>query len=265
MPIGLYLANVVQREAQGNKEWDGYVERCAKSAEELPSPVDWKVLATNMRAAVEQLDACQPGSTTYVIYERGLAPIRVRDEEYLIKCRQQGFIEVPLPTLAFPTELPESLVVTAAGKSAETLFISSNQLNKCLEFYVNFPDIKFRAVTGKVIKKTLQVAGAATALASKSNTAQIIFTVIFLAATVADAVQDADLRSWDSLPSRYEVLAMPTPGDGQVGLQIGEKGPKRDIKVEPNKSNIVIVTAVNSSSMIVHHAPLQAPVAANAN
>ena len=205
------------------------------------------------------------GPTTYVIVESGLAPFREVDGDELQKMQETKGLDVQLPVLRHePARVASGwMVESAPGQSKQLPLLTSISVVKQNEFDINYPDIRYRAVLGKIIKKSMVVAGAAVAIAAEDRTAKMIGAGVALFGAVSDALQGADLRSWDCLPSAYYAIAVPTPSNGV--LKVGAEGAaSTEVKVVPGVSNFVVVTSLSPAQCIAHSAPIQ-PVAAPAN
>ena len=265
--IGLYLGAVVDRESGKGAEFQGLMQRSAESAKSLSHLADeafYPNLAKSLDAAVADMAALPNGPTTYVIVESGLAPFREVDGDELQKMEKKG-LDVQLPVLRHePARVASGwMVESAPGQSKQLPLLTSISVVKQNEFDINYPDIRYRAVLGKIIKKSMAAAGAAVAIAAKDDTAKMIGAGVFLLGAVSDALQGADLRSWDCLPSAYYAIAVPTPSNGV--LKVGAEGAaSTEVQVVPGVSNFVVVTSLSPAQCIAHSAPIQ-PVAAPAN
>ena len=266
--IGLYLGAVVDRESGKGSDFPGLMERSAESAKSLSHLADeafYPNLAKSLDAAVADMAALPNGPTTYVIVESGLAPFREVDGDELQKMQKTKGLDVQLPKLRHePARLVTGWVVEPfPGQVQQLPLLTSIDVVKQNEFDINYPDIRYRAVLGKIIKKSMMVAGAAVAIAAEDKTAKMIGAGVYLFGAVSDAMQGADLRSWDCLPSAYYAIAVPTPANGVI--KVGPEGAAlTEVKVVPGVSNFVVVTSLSPKECIAHSAPIQ-PVAAPTN
>ena len=257
--LPLYVAEIVQREAGQPGEFAGYLARSAEdAAQQTRAPEAYGSLAAGISNALTNLNSTQPGSTTYVIVESGLAPCKVVDQKAQEAWKEKGISDMELPTLQPGGR--HSVALSVDGNEQQLSLMSDVRLLKSNEFQYQYPDVRYRAVTGKVIKKMIAAAGAATALASDDQTTQIIGALAFVGGSIMAAAQGADLRSWDCLPHSYFVVAFPTPDSGVIECQVdaGEGG-KREVAVQPGASNLVVVTAVDSGASRIYSAPLRMP------
>ena len=254
--VGLYVAEVVQRESGRRGEFSEYIKRAAKDASAQKwNQATYQALAKSMGDAVAQLDAAPVGGSTYVLVHSGLAPQRVLNTERMAAMKP---LEVELPGLT-EHAYGGAVTVEAGGVAHRPTVITDLALIKRNEFDINYPDMEYRAVLGKVIKELVAAAGAAVALTSDSRDAQIIGAAAFLVGTIASNVQGADLRSWDCLPHQFVVLAIPTPTDGS--LKIKTDATEQVVAVASGVSNFVVATSTGPSHLLIQSAPLRSAVA----
>jgi len=257
--IGLYLGEIVNRETGRKGEFTTYMSRASADAlRQSWRQVDYTALGEGLSKAAAQLESVPVGSATYIIVEAGLAPQRVLNTERMNAMKGYG-LDVQLPGLS-EASYSGKVTIDAEGQAHEAVLVMDVGLVKRNEFDVNYPDMEYRAVLGKVIKELIKTAGAAVALTSDSRDAQIIGALAFVGGAIASAAQGADLRSWDCLPHRYLAVAIPTPADGVLKVQTD--GASETVRVVPGTSNIVVVTSVQPAHCSVVTAPITA-VAAN--
>lgn len=256
--IGLFLAELVDRESGKSGEFLGYMDRLATdAAAQRYRTVDYTRLAAETREAANQLRKAPAGETTYVIVERGIAPARILDAEEMNKSWAKA-LEVQLPGLDGGSG-SDSVSVAVGNQTVPIRLVTDMRLLKGNEFAVCYPDIRYRAVLGKLIKESAKIAGVATAVASKDRSTQLIGLGVALAGAVASALQGADLRSWDCLPLTYEVAAIKTPASGEITVTCGGKAQK--VRVVPGVSNTVLIGTIRDGHCSIYSAPVK-PVAA---
>jgi len=255
--VGLYLAEIVDRESGKSGEFLGYMNRLATdAAAQRYRAVDYKRLAQQAQAAADQLRAAPAGETTYVIVERGVAPARILDAKEMGADWAKA-LQVELPGLDRGSG-SDSVAITVGNQGVPVYLVTDMRLIKGNEFDMCYPDIRYRAVLGKVIKESVKVAGAATVMASDNRDHQLAGLAMFAAGAIASAAQGADLRSWDCLPQTYEVAAFKTPKDGEFTVTCGSQAQK--VRVVPGASNTVIVGTIRDGHCSIYTAPVK-PVA----
>jgi hypothetical protein len=246
--IGLYVAEVVGRESGRSGEFVSYMTRAAQDARKQSwNQAAYAALAAGQDAALANISSAQPGNTTYVIVEAGLAPRRQLNTQRMAEMKQKD-LDVELPGLSDPLYSGKASVVI--GDATHVALLKKN------EFDMNYPDMEYRAVLGKVIKEAIKVAGAATALASDDRTTKLIGAAFAIGGAIASAAQGADLRSWDCLPYQYRVVAVPTPADGQLKIVTDEA--EAQVSVVPGTSNIVVATSISRNQCSALTAPISA-------
>lgn len=251
--IGLYMGEVVGRESGKRGEFAGYLARASSDAKAQSwNKAAYSALAQGIDSALKQLEGANPGTSTYVIVEAGLAPQRQLNTERMNAFKSRG-LSVDLPGLGDPVYSGKATVV-AGGSATETHVVTDVAILKRNEFDINYPDLEHRAVMGKVFKQAVQVAGGVMAMTSGSDSGQMAGLGLLLLGAIASAAQGADLRSWDCLPFQYRVAAIPTPANGIVEIQVD--GMKCQVKVQPGVANIVLATSVGPN----HCAAMSSPI-----
>ena len=186
-----------------------------------------------------------PPSMTYVIYEQGLAPFR---EQFKIDVPlayfagnlssdlgRLGTPGIALPTLQWGADANREVVVQAGGETYGTRRVADVRSIVRSEFEADYSRVLSRTIAGVLLKTAAAYAankaadeaaeeiggigGALTSIGSR------IGTSIYQYAT-----NQADQRTWRSLPAEVQIAAFPTPADGivqvagaTVELEVGEQ------------------------------------------
>ena len=182
---------------------------------------------------------------TYIFFESGVAPRR--DELridipifiYNVAATDTG---VDYVGMAFPKLVPEAgglgtLRVVAGAQTYDTQMLVDMDAVIGREFKDELP---------AVITRTLIAAGTKAAIAYGTNkaTEQNVYanigTRIFTTIGQA-ALNQADLRTWRTLPKTIAIARLDTPADGMLSLVSMTGVPLASVKVNPDSSNIVWV------------------------
>lgn len=219
------------------------IERARKSFERVasmsPSPYIREDLAMAERIANgEPADA-----VTYIIFEKGEAPTR---EEIKIEIPLYLFSTVSYVGAAFPklkfhrSRIPDLTAQVASGDTYSGELLCSMDSVVAREFKNNWP---------VVVTKTLISAGvkAATGYAAEKSLEDEDWRIQLFAkalnVTMQSALNQADLRSWSTLPKEFTYIRMETPENGEIDLSAGIWN--ETVSVEPEKTHIIVVRGIN--------------------
>jgi hypothetical protein len=195
-----------------------------------------------------------PPPLTYVIFETGMAPIRTEiriDIPLFIVSRQVPYVGVAFPQLQYNPQYCPGLLVQAANASPlHTVLLCDMDRVIAQDFKNELPTI---------IIKTLISAGAKAAAqyglyeATKSNGYASLFAtvagVVYQAAT-----NQADLRTWVTLPKQFTYCRLPTPADRKLVLIADGSGASETVDLPPGLINLVYVKSNNYANRLLVHA-----------
>ncbi len=222
------------------------VERALKSFERVLGMSPGRHVAADY-AMVERMANGEPAEiVTYVLFATGSAPVReeVRFDIPLFLVSSTPYIGAAFPRLRFRDRfIPELTARTRDGTARTTELLCSMDAVIARDFRNEWPELVIRtllttatkAVAGKALQDSFRDNSAAQALAWMANL------------TWQLATNQADLRSWTSLPKHFAYLRLPTPEDGALTLHVGSA--TRELQVAPGRTNVVLVRSVND------HAP----------
>lgn len=164
-------------------------------------------------------------SMTYVIFETGMAPSRDQisiNIPLFIVTREVPYVGVAFPQLRFNGNYAPALIVESEGYSTETALVCDMDAVIATEFDQRLP---------LVIIKTLISAGTKAAAqyglqeAAKDN--KYAYWGVVIAGSIYQAsMNQADLRTWVTLPKQFQYCRIPTPVSGQLNLKaVGSSQP----------------------------------------
>lgn len=186
--------------------------------------------------------------TTYIIFETGMAPIReeVRiDIPLFIVSKDVPYVGVAFPKLEYQSAFVHGLKVrTSEGREANTVLVCSMDSVVTREFENELPVIITRTLLSAGTKALIQY-GIREAVKDQGNWGALVQVagIIYQA-----AMNQADLRTWVTLPKQFQYTRVPTPADGRLELiPSGGVGGSRTIELEqPARVHVVYVKS-NSS------------------
>jgi hypothetical protein len=182
---------------------------------------------------------------TYVIFETGLAPrreqIRIDIPIWIVNIAAYD-TGVDYVGAAFPKLVPEPgglpyLRASSSSGQFTTQTIVDMDAVVSREFKDDLPAIITRTLISTGTKATLAYA------ANRATRGNDIANVLTRIGTTAYQYwqNDADLRTWRTLPKMIVVARFPTPADGNLTLTAPGGYPVAQVRVQPNKSNLVWV------------------------
>lgn len=201
-------------------------------------------LNADLRRAIEFSEGKAQQPMVYVIFATGVAPERqpVRIDLPLFYFNDKvDYFGAAFPKLAFNANYQRTLEVLAEDESYPTEMLSDMDNIVAREFRNELPTI---------IIKTLIATGTKATLAyfvneATSDSEEWVNLLARIAVGVYQyANNQADLRTWASLPKEFQYASLPRPANGQVQLAIGNQAPI-PIDLYDAHTNIIYVRSIN--------------------
>ncbi len=174
----------------------------------------------------------------YVFFETGLAPFRAQTRIsvpiFLVTNRAQ-IIPIAVPYLVFD----ETYVATLRAGDLNTALLASVDRIVAAEFRARLPALTTRMIAAAAFKVGVQVG--LNEFARRTDSILHLFTMIG-GAIWAASTNEADLRTWATLPKQVQYARLATPPDGRVSLTIGAA--TYSMPVEPHGINLILVRSV---------------------
>jgi hypothetical protein len=220
------VGRVAIRNAAGMMSTNEYLQRDVSHAEQAAS--------TNATAP-----------RTYVIFETGMAPsreeIRIDVPVFLyniaIHDTRVDYVGIAFPRLAKIGGNIEYLTCsTNGGGQYPTQVLADVDKIVAREFKNEFPLIITRTVISAIVKAAIQY-GVAKAVEHEDQWVQ--FGARFATAAYAAATNEADLRTWRTLPKQVQLASFPTPQDGVVHVNLPNGTALSNVTVQPGKSALI--------------------------
>ena len=196
-----------------------------------------------------------PPPLTYVIFETGMAPIRTEiriDIPLFIVSRQVPYVGVAFPQLQYNPQFCSGLTVQATNAAPlHTVLLCDMDRVISQDFKNELPTI---------IIKTLISAGAKAAAqyglyeATKSNGYASLFATVAGVVFYQAATNQADLRTWVTLPKQFTFCRLPTPADRKLVLIADGSGTSETVDLPPGVINLVYVKSNNYANRLLVHA-----------
>ncbi len=208
-------------------------------------------LADNVALADAAASGQSIPPTTFIIFESGLAPWR---DQFKIDIplvllggdlRNAGVPGIALPQLAWGAPgYPRVLASTVEGEW-ETARLASFDSIVQTEFDNEYNAILAKSIYLSAVKALAAFAANRTAERMRGDGDDLGGALIQIGTLIGTAVyqygtNQADQRTWQTLPKEVQVASFPTPPDGVVRLSAAY-GPATEVRLEPGLINIVFV------------------------
>jgi hypothetical protein len=188
---------------------------------------------------------------TYVLYEAGTAPYRSQVSLTIpVYFASKGGVRgatfaAALPTLVVqPCDCMQATIQTSAGTYPTELVCDMDKVI-IQEFKNDLTAIITRTVISAAIKIAAQAA--ANAVANNSNNAGIGAALMLGTAIYTVATNEADLRTWKTLPKGFSVASFPTPTDRQLQISIAGR-PPQPVTLTDGIVNVVYVKCTQANA-----------------
>lgn len=201
-----------------------------------------EILAADFNAAEDFADGkiAAPPAITYIVYETGCAPIRdqfkINLPLYLV-AHNVPHVGVNFPILRENKSFSSELRATANGQSARFETLADVDAIVRREFMDGLPLVLTRTIISSAAKAAAQYAAARAAGDGWAGLAVNIAGSVYQYMT-----NDADLRTWTTLPKQIRLARFPTPADGIVNVD------GRALRVPTSGANIIWVKRTGAAS-----------------
>ncbi len=170
---------------------------------------------------------------TYIIFEKGAAPLRVQSKVDLPIYIANG--NAPHVTMNFPhlkrsPLFKDDVSVIADGKEVKLERIADMDAIIEHEFDEELPGVITKTVVSAAVKADLQVSSK-----QAEDDGLAGFAVNVAGSIYQSVVNDADLRTWTSLPKEILTASFDTPKNGSV--RVGEVA----LALNPDSTNVILI------------------------
>ncbi len=188
--------------------------------------------------AVQEGSKTDMGNITYVVLETGMAPIRRQfriDLPLWLISSNLPHVSANFPYLEKQDSFKESVSVVAGSQmvSFDTITNMDDIVEE--EFYIELPTIITKTLISSAAKATAQYFAAQAA----GDWALLVHIGGALLQTLAN---DADLRTWTTLPKSIKLAKVQTPADGKIMVD------NVPVSVNTTGVNIIYVKTMSDSS-----------------
>lgn len=201
-----------------------------------------EILAEDFNAAEDFADGktATPPATTYIVYETGCAPARdqfkINLPLYLV-AHNVPHVGVNFPILRNNNSFSPDLRATANGQAVRFETLADVDAIVRREFMDALPLVLARTILSSAAKAAAQYAAARSAGDGWAGLAVNIAGSVYQYMT-----NDADLRTWTTLPKQIKLARFPTPADGIVNVD------GRALRVPTSGANIIWVKRTGAAT-----------------
>lgn len=247
-PFGEYLTGVYFLAAgQGA----GDLETAATAFRNVKGTLPSNGFLANDLALAESVASGKPlPPTTFVLFETGLAPRREQITIHIpvfifniaVHDTRVDYVGAAFPKLRFVGGNAPYATVVAGGTNHQTALLTDMDEVIKTDFDNELP---------LVITRTIAAAATKAAVAYGINTAAKNDAYARLAAGVLTtayqiAVNQADLRTWESLPKQFQAASFPTPADRTVTISLPGGGTLPPVKLIDGVVNVIHVKSIQA-------------------
>lgn len=218
------------------------LERARKSFERLlPMAPENPFVRADLERAENGSGPAAPPSI-YVLFETGIAPTRRADVVNLPLWIFDGdvpYFGIALPALVFDQDYRRGLEIVGDGIRVQTRLLANVDAIIATEFRDTYPVIFMRALLAGIVKAAAQY-GVQEAF---SNQDQAVQSLVLIAGLLYQySMNQADLRTWTTLPKQIQIARLPRPASGVIEIH-DPHGPTRSLELEPGRHILVSILA----------------------
>lgn len=251
-PATVYLDGLFfMAQATGNSD----LERSRNSFERVLGMIgENKFIRQDLEAVQQVVHGQKIPATTYVFFETGQAPERDRiriDLPLFLITPGVPYMGAAFPKLRYKDNYTSTLNVSYGRTTEPTLLLASMDSVVAREFKNELPVIITKTLIASAIKASATY-GAYTGVTKggKSN-AEAGLAVLIAGAIYQVAANQADLRTWTTLPKEFQFCRFPTPADRNIELGLPPSGHKLPVRIHEGLINVVWVKSVKRSSPLL--------------
>lgn len=225
------------------------LERARKSLERVQSMAkNNPYVAEDLKLAQKRAKGGRFPAVTYVVFATGSVPDRGQirlDIPLFLASDDVDYVGANFPRLIEDKTFVDTLTVNTGNKSYSTELLADMDSIVAHEFKNNLPVIVIKTLISTAVKTAL-AAEARSATEGQGSLSIItrVGTTLYQA-----AMNQADTRSWESLPKQFQYARCPTPDNGCIVLSLPD-GRTRKVQVTPQGINVVFVRSFKPETKV---------------
>lgn len=219
-------------------------ERARKSMQRTAAMVP---LNRYVQQDYQMLEAIQSGQRatpmTYVIFATGTAPLRSEfrlDIPVFVFARDVDYVGVNFPVLKMNSNFLRKLTIQAQGQTYRTQLLADMDRIVAQEFKNELPGIVTRTIISAASKAAVAY-GLRNTVKDQNSWEALAIRIASTAYQIA--TNEADLRTWASLPKQFQIARFPTPNERIVSLA-GNQSSTINVELKPGQVNVIYVRSI---------------------
>ncbi len=245
-PLTVYLDGLYfMTHATGGSD----LERSRKSFERVLGMIgENKYIRQDMETLQQVVNGKPISATTYVFFETGQSPDREQiriDLPLFIITPGVPYVGAAFPKLKYRTDYISALNVSYDGKTEAPRLLSNMDAVVAREFKNELPTIITKTLIASAIKAGATYGAYAGATDGGRKNSGAGLAVLIAGALYQVAMNQADLRTWTTLPKEFQFCRIPTPSDRKIELDPPYLGRKTPVVIDEGVVNVVWVKSVN--------------------
>jgi hypothetical protein len=158
-----------------------------------------------------------------------------------------SYVGASFPKLSFRDEYESNLAVTADGETKHSSILCDMDSVVAQDFKNSWPGVVSRTMLSSGTKAGADATVQNVASNSFGFAGQLITKAT--SAVVQPKLNEADTRTWESLPKKFQYVCVPNPASGQ--LTIGAGANAQQIQIAQNEVNVVYVKSDTPGSPLL--------------
>jgi len=251
-PLTVYLDGLYfMTHATGGSD----LERSRKSFERVLGMIgENKYIRQDMETLQQVVNGKPISATTYVFFETGQSPEREQiriDLPLFIITPGVPYVGAAFPKLKYRSDYISALTVSYDGKTEAPLLLSNMDAVVAREFKNELPTLITKTLIASAIKAGATYGAYAGATDGGRKNSGAGLAVLIAGALYQVAMNQADLRTWTTLPKEFQFCRIPTPADRKIELDPPYSGRKTPVVIDEGVVNVVWVKSVNRNSPLL--------------
>jgi len=193
-------------------------------------------------------------ATTYVFFETGEAPereeIRIDLPLFLI-IPGVPYVGAAFPALRYRGNYLSTLNVSHSGTTESTELLASIDAVVAREFKNELPIIITKTLIASAIKAGATYGAYSGVTNGGRKNAEAGLAVLIAGSIFQIAMNQADLRTWTTLPKEFQLCRFSTPENRKIELESPFSGHKLPVTIEDGLINVVWVKSVSRNSPLL--------------
>lgn len=251
-PLTVYLDGLYfMTQSTGSSDF----ERSRKSFERVRDMIGENKFIQQDLETLKQIETGHPiPPTTYVFFETGRAPEREQiriDLPLFLITPGVPYVGAAFPKLKYHDNYLSLLNVSYSGTTESATLLASMDSVVSREFKNEMPIVITKTLIASAIKAGATYGAYAGVTNGGRKDSGAGLAVLIAGAIYQVAMNQADLRTWTTLPKEFQFCRLPTPADREIELAVPFSGQKMPVTIEGGAVNAVWVKSVNRGSPLL--------------